>query len=124
MRLPGVGAYIGNAVLCFAYGKDLAVLDTNVVRVFSRFFGINSKKARPRTDPTLWKTAQELVPPRRSRAYNWALLDFAASVCTSRSPQCHKCPLYRHCKWPEKRRALYAMLSFERRRRARAATLA
>src|SRR5439155_960905 len=37
-RLPGIGRYTAGAVLSFAYGRDAAVLDTNVRRVLGRVF--------------------------------------------------------------------------------------
>ena len=37
-RLPGVGRYTAGAILSFAYGRDAAVLDTNVRRVLGRVF--------------------------------------------------------------------------------------
>ena len=48
MALPRVGFYITNAVLCFAYGKDVAIVDTNVIRGFQRVFTFQSKKRRPK----------------------------------------------------------------------------
>ena len=40
MRIPGVGEYSANAVLCFIYEKELPVVDTNYIRIMDRFFGI------------------------------------------------------------------------------------
>ena len=36
--LPGVGRYTAGAVLCFAFGQRLPILDTNVQRVLERVF--------------------------------------------------------------------------------------
>ncbi len=92
LKLPGVGEYIANAVLCFAFGKDVPIVDTNVIRLLERIFGIKSSKARPRTDRQIWEFAAHFVPKGKCREYNQALLDFGASVCTSKNPQSDICP--------------------------------
>lgn len=96
MKLPGVGRYIASAVLCFGFGKEVPVVDVNVVRVLSRFFGIRSAKKRPHTDPIFWKYASELVKISSAIEVNEAMLDFASLVC-SRKPLCNKCPVKIMC---------------------------
>lgn len=99
LRLPGVGPYTANAVLAFAYGKDVALVDSNVIRVLGRVFGWRSQKQRPHQDHYLWARAQSLIPRSGSRAYHFALLDFAALVCKARAPQCPECPLAQDCQY-------------------------
>lgn len=99
MQLPGVGPYIARAVLAAAFGKRVAVVDTNVIRVLGRFFGITSPRPRPRTDPRIWATVRCLLPRRAAycRAWNYAILDFAAATCRHRKPRCAECPCRRRC---------------------------
>lgn len=97
MKLPGVGRYIANAVLCFAYKQDVALLDTNIIRILERVFSIRSQKARPRDDRALWDLAARLIPKGRAVSYNRALLDLAASICTAAKPKCQDCPLQSIC---------------------------
>lgn len=99
LRLYGVGRYIANAVLCFAFGRDVPIVDSNVIRVLQRFFGVRSSRARPRDDPGLWFLASRLIPQKRARAMNLALLDFEALVCTPRTPACPSCPVNTRCKY-------------------------
>jgi A/G-specific adenine glycosylase len=96
LSLPGVGEYTADAVLCFAYGKDVAVIDANVCRVIERVFGIKSC-GEARRDPQFRQIAQRLVPPKRAREFNWAIIDLAALVCTPRNPKCAECPLRKLC---------------------------
>lgn len=91
LELNGVGRYIASAVECFAFNKLKAVLDTNIVRIFNRVFGIKSKKSRPRDDPRLWNFAQTLVPANNAKEYNWGLIDYGALVCKSKEPLCGEC---------------------------------
>ena len=96
LRLPGVGRYIARSVCAAAFGQHKGVLDTNIIRILSRCFGIRSSRARAREDSELWDLLNRLVPPRTIAApshWNWALLDFAASVCTHFSPDCSCCPV-------------------------------
>jgi A/G-specific adenine glycosylase len=97
MKLPGVGRYTAAATVCFAADARSAVVDANVIRVFARFFGVTSQKARPRDDVLMWRLAESLLPHSRATEYNRALIDFAALVCRPRIPLCSVCPLSREC---------------------------
>ncbi|WP_107764046.1 A/G-specific adenine glycosylase [Coprothermobacter proteolyticus] len=97
IRLPGVGVYAANAVLSFSYSKDEPLLDTNVVRVIERVFGVKSKKRRPHTDEGLLDFVRTILPKGRSAKFNWAILDFGAVVCTARRPKCMACPMSSFC---------------------------
>ncbi len=102
-KLPGVGPYTVGAVRCFAFDQDDAIVDRNIVRVLTRVFGFSPQSTRAHTDPGLWLLASSLVPPSRAKAYNYALLDFAASVCKDR-PDHDNCPLADICRHFQSRR--------------------
>ena len=97
ISLAGVGPYTANAVLCFAYRKDVPLLDTNVIRILGRVFSAYSAKRRARDDGNLWRFAGSLIPTRKGVSYNRALLDHAAQICTHRSPRCSECPVASIC---------------------------
>ena len=97
LELPGVGSYIADAVLCYAYKEPTVPIDTNVIRVFSRYFGLKSNKNRPRTDKALAKSIYQLFPFSDTRTPNLAILDFAAIICTAIKPECDLCPLTEEC---------------------------
>ncbi len=99
LSLKGVGPYTASAVLCFGFGRREAVVDANVIRLLSRYFGVESKHPRPRMDQGLWRVAGMIVPRRNFREYNWAIFDFAAEVCRPRNPHCGECPLRTRCRW-------------------------
>lgn len=98
ISLPGVGEYTASAVMCFAYGDQVPIIDANVVRVYSRYFGIERKS--PSSPPTnrLKELAAKILPQGRAREYNYAVLDFAALHCKHYSPICSSCPVNKHCK--------------------------
>jgi A/G-specific adenine glycosylase len=95
--LPGIGRYTAGAVLSFAFGRDVAVLDTNVRRVLGRVFVGPRRFARLRGDRALWELAESLVPAGRGYDFNQALMDFGATWCTPRRPRCVRCPLRGLC---------------------------
>jgi A/G-specific adenine glycosylase len=95
-RLPGIGRYTAGAVLSFAYGRDAAILDTNVRRVLTRVFV--GARGRVRGDKALWDLSAALVPPGRAYEHNQALMDFGATWCTPRRPRCRPCPLRGVCR--------------------------
>jgi A/G-specific adenine glycosylase len=97
LDIPGVGYYSANALLCFAFNSDTAIVDTNVLRVIERVFNIKSNKGRPRDDLGIWEFANTLTRPGKARALNLAILDFAALICKSRAPKCGDCILNDIC---------------------------
>jgi A/G-specific adenine glycosylase len=97
LKLYGVGPYISNAVLCFAYNKRVAIIDTNTIRIFGRIFKIESGLKRARTDRNLEKQFEAFLPNQKIREFNYALLDFGATICTAKKPKCNKCPLSNLC---------------------------
>ncbi|MGO8861529.1 MAG: A/G-specific adenine glycosylase [Acidimicrobiales bacterium] len=97
--LPGVGPYTARAVRSFAFGADVATVDTNVLRVLARGVagaGVTMGEAQ--------SIADRLLPVGRSWEFNQAMFDLGATVCTAARPSCGLCPLRRQCRW--KRRGL------------------
>jgi A/G-specific adenine glycosylase len=98
LSLPGVGDYAARAVLSFAFGRDVPVVDTNVARFLHRFFGLRGRlPSNPARNKKLLRIAAGLVPTGRSREFNYAVLDLCANICTSRNPKCQICPLQDRC---------------------------
>jgi A/G-specific adenine glycosylase len=100
MLLHGVGQYISNAMLCFAFKKRVPIVDTNVIRVYSRVFNIKSVRTRPRTDKQLWIFAEKMLPEEKFVEYNYALLDFASAICRAKNPVCSVCKAKSICRNP------------------------
>jgi A/G-specific adenine glycosylase len=98
LALHGIGRYIARAVLCFAFGKPVSIVDGNVTRVFCRFFGLVDKGDN-RRNKHIWEKGDEIIAldPDRVKDLNWAILDFAAAVCMPRNPACDECCLQEYC---------------------------
>jgi len=91
LKLSGIGDYVANAVLCFAFNKDVPIVDMNVRRVVGRYFGwerLNDKEIGDRLS--------KLIPKGKAQQFNWAMIDFSALIC-SRKPKCKICFLADLC---------------------------
>ena len=95
--LPGIGRYTAGAILSFAYGRDVPVLDTNVRRVLGRVFLGPRRLRRARGERLFWDLAGLLVPRGRGYDFNQALMDFGATWCRPRRPRCLPCPMRTFC---------------------------
>ena len=93
--LPHVGTYISNAVGCFSLGLRVPIIDSNVIRIFSRFFGVSSIPDN-RRNKDIQLLANEILPQNEYVSYNYGLLDFGAIVCV-KNPNCSECMLSQFC---------------------------
>jgi len=93
LALPGIGPYTTRAVLVFAHEVDVGVLDTNAARVLARTGGerLSLRVAQERADA--------IVPAGQGWAWNQAMLDLGATVCTKRVARCNVCPVSSSCAW-------------------------
>ena len=96
LQLPGVGEYVAGAVLSIAMNKSEWIVDSNVVRVFKRYYDLQTSK-EGRRDRSMIELAKVYARCSNPRNANLALLDFAALVCKPRIPECGTCPLRRTC---------------------------
>jgi len=97
LKLKGVGEYTAAAICSFAYGQPYAVVDGNVYRVLSRFFGIETPIDSGEGKREFSELAQELLDKKRPALHNQAMMDLGAMVCTPSSPACDECPLQNGC---------------------------
>jgi len=96
--LPGVGDYTAAAVAAFAGGARVAVLDTNVRRVYARVFG-GAADAGPGSPTVAERAAASARIPAPPGDYSVAVMELGALVCTARSPRCDACPVSGACAW-------------------------
>ena len=98
LELPGIGRTTAGAICSFSYGKKYPILDGNVKRVFTRFYGIKEWSGKSRVERELWEIADRNLPTSNIEIYNQALMDLGASLCSRGSPKCLECPLSKSCK--------------------------
>jgi A/G-specific adenine glycosylase len=93
MAFPGVGGYIAGCVVAFRTGESIPLVDSNIERIFSRFFGLPSG---PKASPVS-RLYAKVMPPKGLRHYHHALIDLAHEVCKPLNPRCMTCPLNDLC---------------------------
>ena len=104
-QLKGVGDYTAAAVASIAFGEAVAVVDGNVYRVLSRYYGIDTPINTTQGKKEFAALAQHLIAPLSSGRgdggeaglYNQAMMDFGATCCMPHNPQCTRCPLQESC---------------------------
>ena len=74
-----------------------SILDGNVKRVLSRYFGVAGTPGERSTEQTLWRCAEQCTPQTQVAVYTQAVMDFGATLCTRRRPLCMHCPLNEDC---------------------------
>ena len=97
LALPGIGRSTAGAILSLSLQQHHAILDGNVKRVLARHFAIGGWPGRTSVANQLWACAEKLTPEKRVAAYNQAMMDLGATVCTRTRPACDSCPLQEGC---------------------------
>ncbi|MCF7765559.1 MAG: A/G-specific adenine glycosylase [Verrucomicrobia bacterium] len=110
-KLPGIGRYTTGAICSIAFNQPTPILDGNVIRVLTRFFGILEDSGATTTRTRLWKIAGQLVTlastqgiglkhtstTRHCADLNQSLMELGALICSPREPNCGACPLQARC---------------------------
>lgn len=97
LSLKGIGPYTAAAIASFAFDLPHAVVDGNVYRVLSRYFGIDTA-----IDSTIGKKefqglADSLIPSADPALFNQSVMEFGAMLCTPAKPDCGTCPVASSC---------------------------
>ena len=119
--LPGIGAYTAGAILSLAYHQREAILDGNLVRIFSRLHALDflptdknvhrgchapalrqAQGPRARNDISAseiyWDYAREIADSPKAYMHNEALMELGRTVCKVKNPDCINCPLRSSCR--------------------------
>jgi A/G-specific adenine glycosylase len=96
-KLPGVGPYIAAAVLSIACNIPVPAVDGNVMRVYTRFRGIEDDIRNNITRNLIYKELEHIIPTATAGEFNQALMELGAVVCMSKNPKCSFCPLNKTC---------------------------
>ncbi|KUJ63395.1 A/G-specific adenine glycosylase [Flavobacteriaceae bacterium CRH] len=97
LKLKGVGEYTAAAIASFSYNEAVPVVDGNVFRVLSRYFGIESDIMLPATKKEFTELAFELMPKDNPAIFNQAIMEFGALQCVPKSPNCKICVFNDSC---------------------------
>jgi len=97
LKLKGIGHYTAAAIASFAYDEAVAVLDGNVYRVLSRFFGIDTPINSTHGQKYFKIMADEVLDRKKPALHNQAMMEYGALVCKPKSPDCMFCSLNSSC---------------------------
>jgi len=97
LKFKGIGSYTAAAIASFAYEEPKAVVDGNVVRVLSRYFGIENSFVSASDKKSFQTFADKLIQNVSPSIYNQAIMDFGAGICTPKNVDCSKCFLKKNC---------------------------
>ena len=97
IKLKGVGDYTASAIASICFNENVPVVDGNVYRVLSRYFGIKTP-INHSTSFKIFKTkATELIKDVKSSGdYNQAIMEFGALQCIPK-PKCSQCIFSKEC---------------------------
>src|SRR5690606_31173317 len=91
--LPGIGPYTASAIACFAFGREVPVVDVNIIRVLSRIFFKCHTPEQLMPVRTVERVAGAIAPAGAYYPWHQALMDLGATICTARRPACGRCPV-------------------------------
>jgi len=97
LELKGVGDYTASAIASICFNEPTAVVDGNVYRVLSRYFGIDTPINSSKGTKEFKALAQELIDKKHPAEFNQAIMEFGATQCKPKNPYCHICPFNEGC---------------------------
>jgi A/G-specific adenine glycosylase len=97
LKLKGIGDYTASAIASISFNQPAAVVDGNVYRVLSRYFGINTPINSSKGSKEFKQLAQELIDKKDPATFNQAIMEFGAMQCKPQSPDCSVCPFNASC---------------------------
>jgi A/G-specific adenine glycosylase len=96
-QLPGIGRYTAGAILSQAFEQRLPIIEANSTRVLCRWFACADDPRTGQVQRWLWRTAERLLPRKHVGAFNQAVMELGALICTPRRPRCEACPVAEFC---------------------------
>ncbi len=96
-KIPGIGPYVGAAIASIAFSQPVPVVDGNVLRVFSRFWGIETDITKPQARVVIFSRLSPVIQAKTASNFNQAIMELGALICTPKSPNCTQCPLSFEC---------------------------
>ncbi len=97
LALKGVGDYTASAIASICYNEPTPVVDGNVYRFLSRYFGIKTPINSSKAKKEFKNLAQELIDVNNPADFNQAIMEFGAKQCKPKNPDCNSCPFKSSC---------------------------
>ncbi|WP_076782633.1 A/G-specific adenine glycosylase [Balneola sp. EhC07] len=97
IKLKGIGPYTAAAITSIAFGLPNAVVDGNVIRVITRYFGIEDDVRKTGTVKEVQSLVNELISQKQPAEFNQGMMELGATVCSPHNPDCLNCPIQSGC---------------------------
>ena len=97
IKLKGIGDYTASAIASICFNEATAVVDGNVYRVLSRYFGIDTPINSSKGAKEFKQLAQELIDLKDPATFNQAIMEFGGAQCKPQRPDCKICPFNDSC---------------------------
>jgi len=97
IKLKGIGDYTASAISSICFDEYNPVVDGNVLRFLSRYYGIKDPIDSKKTQSKVKEIGKKLIDKTESPGdFNQAMMEFGALICTP-FPDCNTCPLSSRC---------------------------
>lgn len=96
-KLRGIGPYTAAAIASICYGEPTPVVDGNVMRVISRYYGIDLAVNTPQGQKSIFEACNLIIDRKQPGEFNQSIMEFGALHCVPRNPECNSCPLQAGC---------------------------
>lgn len=97
LKLKGVGDYTASAISSICFDEVEPVVDGNVFRFLSRYFGIATPIDSTKGKKEFRELAAELITSKDPGTFNQAMMEFGARQCVPRNPDCSVCVFRLSC---------------------------
>lgn len=97
LKLKGVGDYTAAAIASFAFKEACPVLDGNVFRFISRYFGIHTPINASSAKKEFISVLNDIIDSKQSDLFNQSIMEFGALQCKPKNPDCSVCPFMSSC---------------------------
>ncbi|MEP1151918.1 MAG: A/G-specific adenine glycosylase [Balneola sp.] len=97
IKLKGIGPYTAAAITSIAFGQPNAVVDGNVIRVITRYYGIEDDVRSSKTTKQVQQLVNELISQENPADFNQAMMELGATICSPTKPDCLNCPIQSGC---------------------------
>jgi len=97
IKLKGIGPYTAAAITSIAFNKPNAVVDGNVIRVITRYYGIEDDVRSAKTTRQVQELVNELISHKYPAEFNQGMMELGATICSPTKPDCDQCPIQAGC---------------------------
>jgi len=97
IKLKGIGDYTASAIASICFNEPTPVVDGNVYRFLSRYFGVKTPINSSKAKKEFKELANKLIDTKIPAEFNQAIMEFGALQCKPQNLNCNSCPFNSSC---------------------------